>query len=64
MVREAGAGITVPPGDAAAAREALLAFVRGEVGSADEEARRAYAYPAVAELMAGQVEAVSSPARS
>jgi glycosyltransferase involved in cell wall biosynthesis len=64
MVREAGAGITVAPGDAAAARDALLAFVRGEIASADEDARREYAYPAVAELMAGQVEAVSSRARS
>jgi glycosyltransferase involved in cell wall biosynthesis len=64
IVRDAHAGVTVPAGDPAAARLALERFARGEIGPPDERARRAYAYPAVAELMAGQVEAVTklSPA--
>ena len=59
VVRDARAGLTIPAGDRAAARAALEAFAAGEVPPPPEEARRAYAYPAVAELMAEQVERVS-----
>jgi glycosyltransferase involved in cell wall biosynthesis len=59
VVRAAGAGLSVRPGDASAARTALEAFVRGEVAPPEDEARRAFAYPAVAELMAEQVERVT-----
>ena len=64
IVRDAGAGTTVPAGDPDAARRGLERFARGEIGPPDERARRAYAYPAVAELMAKQIEAVTrlSPA--
>ncbi len=60
VVREAGAGLTVPPGDADAARSALEAFARGEVAPPADDARRAWAYPAVAESMAQQVERVTA----
>jgi glycosyltransferase involved in cell wall biosynthesis len=60
VVRAAGAGLTVRPGDPQAARAALEAFLRGEVSAPDDEARRVFAYPAVAELMAEQVELVSA----
>ncbi len=64
LVRETGAGLTVPSEDVAASREALRAFVHGEVSPRSDAARSAYAYPAMAELMAAQVEAVSSRAPS
>jgi glycosyltransferase involved in cell wall biosynthesis len=64
IVRETNAGVTVPVGDAAAARRALEAFARGEVAPADEQARLAYAYPAVAERMAEQIEKVTASGRS
>ena len=64
IVREARAGLSVPPGDRAAARRALTAFARGEVEPPPDEGRRAYAYPAVAELMAEQVERVSAAPRA
>jgi glycosyltransferase involved in cell wall biosynthesis len=59
IVRDSGAGLVIPTGDAGAARAALEAFARGEVPVPAPEARRAYAYPAVAERMAEQVEAVT-----
>lgn len=64
VVRDADAGLTIPANDAAAARRALEAFAAGEVAPPSEEARLAYAYPAVAELMAEQVERVSALARA
>lgn len=60
VVREAGAGLTVRPGDAQAARVALEAFARGEVAPPADDARRRWAYPAVAASMAEQVERVSA----
>lgn len=66
VVRAAGAGVSVPTGDARAARGALEAFARREIPPPTDEARRAFAYPAVAELMAEQIERVSAgrPARA
>jgi glycosyltransferase involved in cell wall biosynthesis len=63
IVRETEAGLTIPAGDAAAARRALSEFARGAVTPPRDEARRAYAYPAVAERMAEQVEAVTARGR-
>jgi glycosyltransferase involved in cell wall biosynthesis len=60
VVEQAGAGVTVRAGDPAAARAGLEAFVRGEVAAPADEARRAWAYPRVAELMAEQIERVSA----
>ena len=64
VVREAGAGLAIPPNDPAAARRALEAFAAGEVEPPSEEARRAYAYPAVARPMAELVERVSAQAEA
>lgn len=64
IVQATGAGMSVPAGDAAAARRALEAFAGGEVAAPDAQARLAYAYPAVAERMAEQIEAVTSSGRS
>jgi glycosyltransferase involved in cell wall biosynthesis len=64
VVDAAGAGLTVPPGDPKAARHALERFVGGTVPAPDDGARRAWAYPRVAELMAEQVERVCAGARA
>jgi glycosyltransferase involved in cell wall biosynthesis len=61
IVRDSGAGRVIPTGDPASARAALEAFARGEVPPPAADARRSYAYPAVAERMAEQVEAVARP---
>jgi len=63
IVRETEAGLTIAAGDPVAARRALTEFASGSVAPPRVEARRAYAYPAVAERMAAQVEAVTGRAR-
>jgi glycosyltransferase involved in cell wall biosynthesis len=64
VVDDAGAGLTVPADDAQAARRALEQFVRGAVPAPEDGARRAWAYPQVAELMADQVERVCADAQA
>jgi len=56
VVGEAHAGLSVPVAEADAARRALEAFATGSVPAPPDDARSAWAYPAVAELMAEQVE--------
>ena len=60
VVDAARAGVVVRAGDADGARQALEAFARDEVPPPPQQAASSFSYPAIAERMAEQVEAVTS----